>query len=221
MPRKRITPVEQTAQTEEQALDAAGQIAPPVQEPEVPAQESEVPVQEAAIPAEQEIGTPTAPVEEAAPTEQALTEEAVPAEQAPAEQTPAEQTPAEQTAAEAPAAPVQEEPAEQAVTMRVRIHAGDPAEDILATADVQVGGVGTIRNVKIKADDYGTTVVMPRTRMVESGRFKDAFYFESRELRQQFNAAVLDAYQQTMTLCQRDAPEQAEGMAQEYGAMTM
>lgn len=216
MPRKRITPVEQTAQTEEQALDAAGQIAPPVQEPEVPAQESEVPVQEAAIPAEQETGTPTAPVEEAAPTEQALTEEDVPTEQ-----TPTEQTPTEQTATEAPAAPVQEEPAEQAVTMRVRIHAGDPAEDILATADVQVGGVGTIRNVKIKADDYGTTVVMPRTRMVESGRFKDAFYFESRELRQQFNAAVLDAYQQTMTLCQRDAPEQAEGMAQEYGAMTM
>ena len=212
MPRKRITPVEQTAQAEEQALGAAGQITPPVQEPEAPAQEAEAPVQEAAIPAEQEVGTPAAPVEETAPIEQA------PAEQG--EQS-AVDAPAEQRAAETPAAPAREEPAEQAVTMRVRIHAGDPAEDILATADVQVGGVGTIRNVKIKADDYGTTVVMPRTRMVESGRFKDAFYFESRELRQQFNAAVLDAYQQTMTLCQRDTPEQAEGMTQEYGVMSM
>lgn len=212
MPRKRITPVEQTAQAEEQTRDAAGQITPPVQEPEVPIQEAEVPVQEAAIPAEQEIGTPAAPTEETAPIEQA------PAEQG--EQS-AVDAAVEQAAAKTPAASVQEEPTEQTVTMHVRIHAGDPAEDILATADVQVGGVGTIRNVKIKADDYGTAVVMPRTRMVESGRFKDAFYFESRELRQQFNAAVLDAYQQTMTLCQQDAPEQAEGMTQEYGAMTM
>lgn len=39
---------------------------------------------------------------------------------------------------------------------------------------------------------------MPRTKLPETGRFKDACYFDSLEAKTQFDAAVMKAYQQVM-----------------------
>lgn len=40
-----------------------------------------------------------------------------------------------------------------------------PEQGILATAEVRIGGICTIWNVKVKENDYGIEVVMPRTKM--------------------------------------------------------
>lgn len=101
----------------------------------------------------------------------------------------------EQAATEAPASTGE---LQSGLPMTVQIHSDAPVEDVVATADVTLGDVCTIRNVKIKEDDYGLKVVMPRTRMPDTGRFKDACYFHSAELREQFDAAVKDAYRQTL-----------------------
>ncbi|WP_270809967.1 septation protein SpoVG family protein [Hungatella effluvii] len=82
--------------------------------------------------------------------------------------------------------------------LEVRIHEQYFQDDIRATADVQIGDICTIRNVKIKEGDYGLEVVMPRTKLPETGRFKDACYFGSPEAKTQFDAAVMKVYQQVM-----------------------
>lgn len=73
-----------------------------------------------------------------------------------------------------------------------------PEPGILATADVRIGGFCTIRNIKIKEGDYGMEVAMPRTKMPFHAGYKDACYFEGREMRQQFDQCVLQAYRQVM-----------------------
>lgn len=83
-------------------------------------------------------------------------------------------------------------------TLEVRIHEQYFQDDIRATADVKIGDICTIRNVKVKEGDYGLEVVMPRTKLPETGRFKDACYFDSLEAKTQFDAAVMKAYQQVM-----------------------
>jgi DNA-binding cell septation regulator SpoVG len=82
--------------------------------------------------------------------------------------------------------------------LEVRIHEQYFQDDILATADVRIGDICTIRNVKVREGDYGPEVVMPRTKLPETGRFKDACYFDSLEAKTQFDAAVMKAYQQVM-----------------------
>ena len=54
---------------------------------------------------------------------------------------------------------------EQQVPFKVTITEHNPERGVLANADVNVAGIMTIRNVKIKQDDYGLTVTMPRTKM--------------------------------------------------------
>ncbi|MCD7991294.1 MAG: SpoVG family protein [Clostridia bacterium] len=75
-----------------------------------------------------------------------------------------------------------------------------PETGILATADVRLGDICTVRNVKIKENDYGKEVVMPRTKVSYNGAYKDACFFKSRELREQFDQSVLRAYEQLMDL---------------------
>lgn len=82
--------------------------------------------------------------------------------------------------------------------LEIRIHEQYSQDDIRATAEVKIGDLCTIRNVKVKEGDYGLEVVMPRTKMPESGRFKDSCYFDSIEAREQFDSAVLNAFQQVM-----------------------
>lgn len=49
---------------------------------------------------------------------------------------------------------------EQQVPFEVTITEHNPERGVLATADVKVGNMMTIRNVKIKEDDYGLTVTI-------------------------------------------------------------
>lgn len=92
----------------------------------------------------------------------------------------------------------------------VSIHTDSRRGEFLATADVELAGICTIRNVKIKEDDYDLTVVMPRTKMADTREYKDACFFESRELREQFDQAVREAYTQTLAMQE----EQASGEEQ-------
>lgn len=71
-----------------------------------------------------------------------------------------------------------------------------PEHGILATAEVRIGGICTIRNVK--ENDYGIEVVMLRTKMPCHVGYKDACFFESHEIREQFDQSVLCAYEQQM-----------------------
>ena len=73
-----------------------------------------------------------------------------------------------------------------------------PETGILATAEVRIGDICTIRNVKVKENDSGIEVVMPRTKMPFHAGYKDACFFESREIREQFDQSVLCAYEQQM-----------------------
>lgn len=50
---------------------------------------------------------------------------------------------------------------EQQVPFKVTITEHNPEREVLANADVNVADIMTIRNVKIKQDDYGLTVTMP------------------------------------------------------------
>ena len=95
----------------------------------------------------------------------------------------------------------------------VTIHTDSRRGEFLATADVELAGICTIRNVKIKEDDYDLTVVMPRTKMADTREYKDACFFESRGLREQFDQAVREAYTQTLAMQE----EQASGEEQTSG----
>ena len=66
---------------------------------------------------------------------------------------------------------VQENAAVQANTgadmqMEAAITKTQPEKGVLALADVKIGDFMTIRNVRIKEDDYGLTVAMPKTKWI-------------------------------------------------------
>lgn len=94
----------------------------------------------------------------------------------------------------------------------VQIHCDQQDYDIAATADVRINDVCTIRNVKIRNGDYGLEVVMPKTKIPDTGRLKDACYFPNREMRAQFDLAVMTAYQQELQQAQDNPEQQIGGM---------
>lgn len=100
----------------------------------------------------------------------------------------------------------------------VQIHTDSRRGEFLATADVELAGICTIRNVKIKEDDYDLTVVMPRTKMADTREYKDACFFESRSLREQFDQAVREAY--TQALAMEEGQEALEGQEAGEGQET-
>lgn len=91
----------------------------------------------------------------------------------------------------------------------------NPERGILATADVKVGDIMTIRNVKIKEDDYGLTVIMPRTKMSHTEQYKDSVFFADKGLKERFDQTVQKAYQDRILspALNDDGPE--EGMEPE------
>ena len=99
----------------------------------------------------------------------------------------------------------------------VTIHTDSRRGEFLATADVELAGICTIRNVKIKEDDYDLTVVMPRTKMADTREYKDACFFESRGLREQFDHAVLKAYEQTLGIQEQEQLGSQEPEMEESG----
>ena len=74
----------------------------------------------------------------------------------------------------------------------------NPERGVLASADVKIGGFMTIRNVRIKEDDYGLTVSMPRTKMPQTDQYKDSVYFADRSMKEQFDQIILNAYQNSI-----------------------
>lgn len=91
----------------------------------------------------------------------------------------------------------------------VRIHSLHTEGPVLADASVGLNGCFVIRGVKVMNSDSGPFVSMPR-RKTGSG-YKDVCFPSTREFRQQFHDAVLDAYQQTlMQLSQgkQESPDQ-------------
>lgn len=87
--------------------------------------------------------------------------------------------------------------------------------DNLAVANVEVNGLFTIRNVKIREGDYGLEVVMPRIKDWNQGRYKDACYFKSKEMREQFDRCVIQKYLQDMGL-EEEETEYEEEYEEEY-----
>jgi len=92
----------------------------------------------------------------------------------------------------------------------VTITEHNPEQGVLATADVRVGDMLTIRNVKIKQDDYGLTVSMPRTKEPHTGQYKDSVFFADFSVKQQFDQAVGKAYQDTILSADMDEEEDEE-----------
>ena len=231
MPRARRNQPVEAAQTEEIYQDAAAtQDSQSVADTPTPAEAAEAAAQDAQAtgdtpasaeaaeaPAQdgQAIGDTPAPADEAeAPAQDVQATGDTPA--------PAEEVEATahdgQTTSDAPAQPQPPQGTYQ-LGLTVHIKGGDPSEDIVATADVDLGNICTIRNVKIKEDDYGLKVVMPRTKLPETGRFKDACYFHSVDARVQFDRAVLQSYEQSQALQQESGQfaQEQDGM----GGMTM
>ena len=111
---------------------------------------------------------------------------------------------------------------EQQVPFEVTIAEHNPERGVLANADVKVAGVMTVRNVKIKQDDYGLTVTMPRTKMPHTEQYKDSVYFADKAMKQQFDQAVEKAYQESVLTPVLDQDEPEEEMEQEEaGGMSM
>ena len=107
---------------------------------------------------------------------------------------------------------------EQQVPFEVTITEHSPERGVLATADVKVGNMMTIRNVKIKEDDYGLTVTMPRTKVPHAEQYNDSVYFADKSMKQQFDQAVETAYQQSVLTPVLDQDEAEEEMEQEESA---
>lgn len=86
----------------------------------------------------------------------------------------------------------------------------NPERGVLASADVKIGGFMTIRNVRIKEDDYGLTVSMPRTKMPQTDQYKDSVFFADRSMKEQFDQIILNAYQDSVLspVLNDDMPEE-------------
>lgn len=212
MPRKKKAAPASEQLQEEQALERpmAG-ILPdedPAAQPDVEQGDEQavaVPAMDEAATVMDEPGAEGLAKQEVAPTPDASPD---PAENAPTLEDAAEPESAQTVVAEAPAS--------QPLQFNVRIHPESEYNDILSTADVEIAGVGTIRNVKIKSDDYGVSVVMPRTKVAAQGQFKDSFFFEERALRDRFDAAVLNAYNHELAQ-NMESGRQLENMDDEPG----
>lgn len=99
--------------------------------------------------------------------------------------------------------------------MEAFIKEQNPERGVLATADVKIGDIMTIRNVKIKEDDYGLTVTMPRTKMPHTDEYKDSVFFTDKGLKEQFDQIVQKAYQDSILSQVLDVDEPEDGMEQE------
>lgn len=102
-------------------------------------------------------------------------------------------------------------------------HKTQPEKGVLALADVKIGDFMTIRNVRIKEDDYGLTVAMPKTKAGANEQYKDTVFFADRGIKERFDQTVQKAYE-TFMHQQTDLdeePEEAEELEQEESGMNM
>lgn len=92
----------------------------------------------------------------------------------------------------------------------VKIHALYASGSVLADASVDLNGCFAIRGVKVVQGTSGPFVSMPSYK--GKGGYKEVCFPCTKEFRQQFHQAVLDAYQQALTQVPH---RQQEGQSQE------
>ncbi len=121
-----------------------------------------------------------------------------------------------QTQAAEQAAP--EKTAEQnPVNYDVRIFGAKSCGTQRATASVNINGAFAIRGVKVLESSKGLFVAMPQYKV--GSEYKDICFPCTKESREQFNAAVMKAYEQALTQKQSQAQSDAPA-AQQTQAMS-
>lgn len=91
--------------------------------------------------------------------------------------------------------------------IKVKIRSLHPEGGRLADASVSLDGCFAIRGVRIINGSNGPFVSMPSYK--SGDQYRDVCFPCTKEFKQEFDRAVLDAYQQQLTQLQRqEAPEQ-------------
>lgn len=119
-----------------------------------------------------------------------------------------------QTQAAEQAAP--EKTAEQTpVNYDVRIFGAKSSGTQRATASVNINGAFAVRGVKVLESNKGLFVAMPQYKV--GSEYKDICFPCTKESREQFNAAVMKAYEQTIfqahTQAEASAPQRTQAMS--------
>ena len=92
------------------------------------------------------------------------------------------------------------------VNFDVHILSAKQSGAALATASVDINGAFAVRGVKVMDSDKGPFVSMPRYK-AGNGEYKDICFPCTKESREQFNQAVLSAYEHSLVQHQQDVPE--------------
>lgn len=94
------------------------------------------------------------------------------------------------------------------VSYTVRIFGAKDSGVQRATANVDISGVFAVRGVKVLESSNGLFVAMPRFKV--GSEYKDICFPCTKESREQFNSAVMNAYEQAIKQkqVQTDAPSQ-------------
>ena len=98
-------------------------------------------------------------------------------------------------------------PEQMPVTYEVRIFGAKDSGTQRATATVDINGAFAVRGVKVLESSNGLFVAMPRFKL--GNEYKDICFPCTKESREQFNAAVMSAYEQALEQkqTQSDAPD--------------
>ena len=114
-----------------------------------------------------------------------------------------EQTAPEKTAEQTP------------VNYDVRIFGAKSSGTQRATASVNINGAFAVRGVKVLESNKGLFVAMPQYKV--GSEYKDICFPCTKESREQFNAAVMKAYEQTIsqahTQAEASAPQRTQAMS--------
>ncbi len=98
----------------------------------------------------------------------------------------------------------------------VRIHSLGTDGSILANASVNINGVFAIRGVKVMSSTKGPFVSLPSYRS-SGGEYRDICFPCTKEARQDFDNAVMGAYQQALSHVQGQHQASAPDPFQEPG----
>jgi stage V sporulation protein G len=93
------------------------------------------------------------------------------------------------------------------IELDVRINSIHPQGSLKAMASATLNGQFAVRNIKVMESSKGLFISMPSFRG-GNGQFRDICFPTTNEFRQQFNNAVLNAYNQALTQGQKEAAQQ-------------
>ena len=122
-------------------------------------------------------------------------------------------------AAEPTAAPAEQAGTQTPSNFDVRIFGAKDNGTQRATANVNVCGIFAVRGVKVLESSKGLFVAMPQYKV--GNDYKDICFPCTKESREQFNAAVMKAYEQTLTQTQQQAESPAHQQTQAMSGQSM